>query len=53
MAILAIAAEVGKPISVDDFTDLLKEMRYAHVRVEKNAGKPLKRGVLIWGKEAF
>lgn len=49
--ILAVAAETGRPLSVDEFTYHLKKMGYAHVKVEIDAGKPLKPGVLIHGKK--
>lgn len=42
--ILAITAKAGRPLSLDDFTDLLKKTRYARIRVELDAGKPLKPG---------
>lgn len=46
MTILVIAAKVGKPLSIDEFTYLMK-MGYARVRVEIDVGKPLKPGILI------
>lgn len=49
--IMAIATEAGKPLSVDDFIDLLRKTSYACVRVEIDAEKPLKLGVLIWGQK--
>lgn len=53
-AILAIATEVGKPLSLDEFTNLLWKTGYTRVHVEIDTGKPLKPGVLIRGrKEAF
>lgn len=51
MGILAIMAEVGKPLSVNDFTDLLRKTGYAQVKVEIDARKPFKLGVLIQGKK--
>lgn len=51
-AIMAIAAEAGKPLAVDDFTELLRKIGYAKVRVEIDAGMPLKPGVLIRGKRS-
>lgn len=51
MVILAIAAKVVRPLSLDDFTDLLKKTRYARVRVELDAVKPLKPRILIHGKK--
>lgn len=54
IAILAIVVDVGKPLSLDEFTDLSRKMGYACVRVKIDVGKPLKLGVLIRGrKEAF
>lgn len=47
--ILAVAVEAGRPLSMDEFTYHIKKMGYAHVRVEIDAGKPLKPGVLICG----
>lgn len=44
VAILAIAAEAGRPISLDDFTNLLKKIGYACVRVELDPGKPFNQG---------
>lgn len=52
-AIFAIAAEVGKPLSLDEFIDLLRKTGYARVRVKIDVGKPLKPGVLIRRKKAF
>lgn len=39
-AILEIVAEVGKLLSLDEFTDLLRKTGYARVRVELDAGNP-------------
>lgn len=50
-AIMAIVEETGIPLSIDDFTDLLKKMGYARVRVEIDAGKPICPGVLLRGKK--
>lgn len=47
MAIMAITAEVGKPLVVDDFTELLQKTGFATVRVGIDAALPLKPGVLI------
>lgn len=49
--ILAITGEAGKPLAIDNFMDLLRKTGYAYVRVEINAEKPLKPGVLIRGKK--
>lgn len=49
--IMAIAAEVGRSVDIDDFIDLLKKTGYARVRVEIDAGKPLMHGILIQGKK--
>lgn len=46
-AILEIAAKVGKPPSLDEFTHLLRKTGYARVHVELDAGKSLKLGILI------
>lgn len=46
-SILAIAEEAGRPLSIDDFTNLMKKTGYAQVRIEIDAGKPLKPGILI------
>lgn len=51
MAILAITTEAGKPLSINDFTDLLMKTGYAKVRVEIDTGKPLKLGILIREKK--
>lgn len=51
MAILVIMVEADKPLSVDEFTDLLRKTGYARVKVEIDASKPLKPGVLIRGKK--
>lgn len=45
--ILEIAAKIDKPLSLDEFTDLLWKTGYARVRMELDARKPLKPGVLI------
>lgn len=45
--ILAIATKAGRSLSINDFTDLLRKMGYARVRVEIDGGKPLKLGILI------
>lgn len=49
--ILAIAAEVGRPLAIDDFTDNLKKIGYARVMVELDASILLKHGVLIQEKK--
>lgn len=46
-AIMAVVAEVGNPISSDNFTDLLRKKCYVRVRVVLDASKPLKPSVLI------
>lgn len=43
----AIEIEAGKPMAIDDFTDLLLKTEYARIRVEIDAASPLKPGVLI------
>lgn len=50
--ILAVAAEAGKPLIIDDFMDLLRKTGYARVKVEIDAGQPLKPRVLIWGRKS-
>lgn len=42
-----IATEAGKPITVDEFTDCSRKSGSARVKVEIDAAKPLKPGVLI------
>lgn len=51
MAIMAIAVQAGRLLSIDDFTNLLRKTGYARVRVEIDAGKPICPGVLIRGKK--
>lgn len=51
MAIFAIVAEVGRRLSIDDFTDMLRKMGYAHMRVEIDTGKSLKPSILIREKK--
>lgn len=46
-AIMMIAAEAGRPLAINDFTDNLKKTGYARVKVELDASNPLKPGVLI------
>lgn len=53
MTILAIVAEVGKPLAMVDFTDLLQKIDYAQFQVEFDSGLPLKPGVLIRGKKGM
>lgn len=43
--IMAIAVEANKPLAMDNFTDLLRKMGYAPMRVKINLGKLLKLGV--------
>lgn len=45
--VLEIATEAGRPLIVDKFTDQLKKIGYARVRVEVDASKPLKLGIVI------
>lgn len=49
--IMVIAAEAGRPLAIDDFTDNLKKTGYAWVKVELDASKPLKPKVLIQEKK--
>lgn len=51
--IMAIAAEAGKPLAIDDFTELPWKTRYARIRVKIDAAKPLKPGVLIKGRNGI
>lgn len=51
--ILAIAAEAGKPLAIDDFTDMLRKTGYARVKLKIDAGQPLKPGALIRGRHDF
>lgn len=51
-AILAIAAEVGKPLDVDIFIDHLRKIGYARVKVEIDSANPLSLRVLIEGKQS-
>lgn len=46
-----IATEAGKPLFVDDFTNCLRKIGYARVKIELNVAEPLKLGVLIRGKK--
>lgn len=46
-AIMAIVAETGRPLAIDDFIDLLRKTGYARVRVKIDAGKSLMPGILI------
>lgn len=46
-AIMAITAEAGKPLDIDEFNNLLWKTGYTRVRVEIDAGKSLSLGVLI------
>lgn len=50
-AILAIAVEASKPLSVDDFINFSRKMDYARVKVEIDARKLLKPRVLIREKK--
>lgn len=49
--ITAIAVKAGKPLAVDDFTNHLRKIGYARVKLEIDAGNPLKPGVLIRGRK--
>lgn len=52
--ILAITAKAEKLLAIDDFTELLRKIGYARIRVEIDATMSLKPGVLIKGrKETF
>lgn len=53
LAILTIATKAERPLSIDKFKNLMKKMGYARVRVEIDAGKPLKLGILIKGKRIY
>lgn len=50
-AIMVIAAKVGKPLTVNEFTDCLWKIGYARVKIELDATKPLKPGILIQRKK--
>lgn len=52
-AIMAIVAEAGKPLAIDDFTENLKKTRYARVKVELLSSIPLKLGVLLQGRNGL
>lgn len=51
-SILEISTKVSKPLSLDEFTNLLWKTGYARVHMELEAGKPLKPGVLIKGRKS-
>lgn len=52
-AIMAVAGEAGKPLSLDNFTDLMRKTGFARVRMELNASKPLLPGVFIQGRNSM
>lgn len=45
--IMAIAAKVGKPLAINDFTKNLRKTGYARVKLEMQADAPLKLGVMV------
>lgn len=47
---MAIAAEAGRPLVIDDFIDNQKKTGYARMKVELDASNPLKPGVMIQGR---
>lgn len=49
---MMVAEKVGNPLSLDNFTDLMKKTGFARVRVELDASKPLVLGVPIQGKNS-
>lgn len=43
---MTIAAEADKPLAIDDFMELLRKFGYALIRLERDADRQLKSGVL-------
>lgn len=52
-AIMAVAGEVGHPLSIDNFMDKMKKTGYARVWVELDESKPLLPGVQIQGQRSI
>lgn len=49
-AIMIVAGEAGDRLSINNFTDLMRKIGYARIRVELDTFKPLQPGILIQGK---
>lgn len=50
---MAVATEVGKLLAIDDFTDNLKKIGFARVKVEIDASNTLVPGVLVQGRNGY
>lgn len=51
--LLSIVEDTGSRITIDDFTEQLKKIGFARVRVEIDSSLPLKPRVLIKGKNSM